>query len=244
MSQLLSQAQTNYGEGIQLINAGSRNLGITKFNEAREKTREVKLVYPVNQEAGLLELRMEQFLDPQGFNASFAQRLNTARAGARQGSWEAFGELQSLAAINPNYPGIAGIIRQAEIDMGLRRPDPNPADIARARELVTSASRVLDNNTTTQFEVALTWLDEAIRLDPNNVEAVRVKDRLLIRMGQGTVTVLSSQDEEQYQRAMREFQAGNHLIALSIVDRLLQNQSYRNVTRLTDLQSRIQASLR
>jgi tetratricopeptide (TPR) repeat protein len=243
MSQLLSQAQRNFDEGVRFINAGQRTQGIEKFDEARLLTREVKLVFPVNQEAGILELRMEQFMDPSAFNASFEQRLRTAITGTRQRSIEAYADLQNLAEINPRYPGIRGILDQAEVDMGFRPPPPNPANLARSRELTASASRILDGNITAQFEVALAQINEAITLNPENAEATRVKDRLMSRMNVPGTIVLSSEDEEQYQRAVRELQAGNNLVALALVDRLLQNPRNRNITKLIELQRRIQAVL-
>jgi hypothetical protein len=243
MSQLLNQAQRNYQEGVRLINAGQRQQGLAKFNDALAQTRQVKLMFPLNQEAGILELRIEQYTDRTAFNAAFDQRLQTARTGVRQRSWEAFADLQNLAEINPSYPNIRSIMNQAEIDMGLRPPPPNPADIARSRELTASASRILENNTTTQFEAALVQINQAITLNPENTEATRVKDRLLTRMSMPGDIVLPSEDEETYQRALREYTAGNNLVAYSLVERLLQNPRYRNISKIVDLQRRIQASL-
>jgi hypothetical protein len=243
MSQLLSRAQRNYEEGVRLINAGQRARGIEKFNEAREQTGQVKLMFPLNQEAGILELRMEQYTDQAAFNASFEQRLRTAQAGVRQQSWQSFADLQNLAEINPRYPNIRSILNQAEITMGLRPPPPNPADIARSRELTASASRILENNTTTQFEAALVQINQAIALNPENTEATRVKDRLLNRMSIPGDIVLPSEDEETYQIALREYTAGNNLTAYALVQRLLQNPRYRNITKIVDLQRRIQANL-
>ncbi|MDR1588062.1 MAG: hypothetical protein LBS57_11450, partial [Treponema sp.] len=52
MSQLLSEAKKNYDEGVRYINAGQRTQGLAKFGDARQKTQKVKLMFPVNQEAG------------------------------------------------------------------------------------------------------------------------------------------------------------------------------------------------
>ncbi|MDR0300942.1 MAG: hypothetical protein LBI04_01355 [Treponema sp.] len=243
ISQLLSKARMNYEEGVRLINAGSRASGLEKFNEARQQTREVRLMFPVNQEAGILELRMEQYTDPAAFNASFEQRMRTAISGSKQRSIESFADLQNLAEINPRYPGIRGIITQAEIDMGYRPPPPDPRALARSRELTSSASRILEENNTTLFEVALTQINEAIALNPENTDATRVKDRLLNRMSVPGAVVLSSDDEIEYQRAVRELQAGNNLVAFAVVERLMQNPRNRNITKLIELQRRIQSVL-
>jgi len=243
MSQLLSKARMNYEEGVRLINAGSRINGLAKFDEARRQTREVRLIFPFNQDAGILELRMEQYTDPAAFNASFEQRLRTAIAGTKRRSIESFADLQNLAEINSKYPGIKGIITQAEIDMGYRPPPPDPQALARSRELSASANRILTENNTTLFEVALTQVNEAIALNPENTEAMRVKDRLLNRMSVPGAIVLSNEDELEYQRAVKELQAGNNLVAFAVVQRLMQNPRNRNITKLIELQRRIQSVL-
>jgi hypothetical protein len=239
MSQLLSEAQRNFEEGVRLINAGQRTQGTARFEEARQLTREVKLLFPINQEAGLLDLRIEQFLDPGVFNASFEQRLNTARAGTRQRSMEAFADLQNLAEINPNYPNMRAILTQAEYDMGFRPPPPDPATVAYSMELTVSARRIIDTNQTTQFQSAMLQLNEAIRLHPENTEASRLRDRLSSMMNSPGTIVLSVQDEAEFQRALRELQAGNLLAAMSIVNRLLQNPRNRSVAKLVELERRI-----
>jgi len=243
MSQLLNQAQRNFDEGARYINAGQRSLGVAKFDEARQLTRQVRLIFPVNQEAGILDLRIEQFLDPAAFNASFEQRLRNAIAGTKRRSIESFADLQNLAEINPRYPNLTAILTQAEIDMGYRPPPPNPANIARSRELTASARRIFESNATAQYEVALTQLNEAITLNPQNTEATQVRDRLLSRMSVPGGIVLSSEDEADYQRALRELNLGNSLVALSLVERLLQNPKNRNITKLVELQRRIQSVL-
>jgi hypothetical protein len=243
MSQLLGLAQKKFDEGTRFINAGQRSNGIARFDEARQLTRQVRLIFPVNQEAGILELRIEQFLDPAAFNASFEQRLRTAVAGTKQKSMEAFADLQNLAEINPRYPNIKAILTQGEIDIGIRAPPPNPANIARSRDLTASARRILESNTTAQYEVALAQLNEAISLNPNNTDAPQVRDRLLSRMSVPGSIVLSSADEADYQRALRELNANNILTALSLVERLMQNPRNRNMTKLVELQRRIQSAL-
>jgi hypothetical protein len=243
MSQLLSEAKKEYSEGVRLFNAGLRPDGIAKFNLARQKTHEVKLMFPVNQEAGMLELQMDRVLDPRAFDMGFEQWLRDAVAGTKRRSIESFAALQNLAEINPRYPGMASIVNQAEIDMGIRPPPPDPRAIARSNELCDSARRILDGNITGQFEVALAQINEAISLNPNNAQATAIKDRLLSRMSRPSDVVMSSQDEEAYNQALMEYQRGNYIMALSIVQRLLQIPQYRNIAKILELQRRVQALL-
>jgi len=243
MSQMQSQAERNYEEGARLVNAGDRARGIPLLEEARQITREIRLIFPLNQDAGVLDLQIERFLDPRAFTASFDQRIRTAIAETRNRSLEAYGDLLNLAVINPAYPGIQGIIVQAEVDMGYRPPAPNPADIAQSNSLTAAARSVLDGNITTLYPQALAQIDQAILLNPNNREAQLIKDRLSSRMNVPSVVVLTREDEEIYQRALRELQAGNSMIAGRLVNMLLENPRNQTIPKVVELQRRIQASL-
>jgi hypothetical protein len=238
MAQLLNDAHRNYEEGAALIRANRRSEGLARFNNARQKTQEVKLVFPVNQEAGMLELRMDQIADPDTFNASFQRRLNEAIAGIRRGSAESFADLQNLAELNPGFPGIQSALGQAEIDLGYRTVPPDPRILRRSDELTQAARLIVDANLRDQFEAALRQLDEALRLNPNNNQAMTLKDRIQTRTGVGNA-VLSSEAEGEYQRAVRELQQGNTLVAMSIVEQLLRNPEHHNSTRILELRRRI-----
>jgi hypothetical protein len=243
MSQLLSEAMKNYEEGVALMETGRRSEGLARFAGSRFMIQKVKLMFPVNQEAGLLELRIDQVTDPAAFNASFQRRLNDAVAGTRRRSLESFADLQNLVELNPRYPGIQNALVQAEIDMGHRPAPPNPANLARSGELTSTARRIVESNARLQFEVALRQLNEALALNPNNTQAMSLKDRVQTAMGGSGNIVLSSTAEGEYQRAVRELQQGNTLVALAIVEQLLQDSRNRNSTRILELERRIQSVL-
>jgi hypothetical protein len=245
MSQLLSDARRNYDEGVRLLNSGQRAPGLARFEEARQKTRDVRLMFPMNEEARLLELRIDQQTDLAAFNASFRQRLNEAVAGTKPDtrSVQSFADLQLLVQINPNYPGIRQLLTQAEIDMGWRPPPPDPRAIARSNELTQLAMAIINAGNSTQYGVALAQLNEAIQLNPNNDRAQRGKDQVQIRMtGTGTI-VLDSHSQDEYTRAVQEFTRGNNLTALAIVRQLLQNPRNQNSTLILELQRRIESVL-
>jgi hypothetical protein len=243
MSQLLSEAMKKYEEGVRLIEAGQRSEGLALFTDSRLMLRKVKLMFPVNHKAGLLELRMDQVADPAAFNASFQRRLNDAIAGTKQRSLESFVDLQNLAELNPRYPGIQNALVQAEIDMGHRPAPPSPATLARSGELTAAARRIIESNARLQFEVALRQLNEALVLNPNNTQAMSLKDRVQTEMGGSGNIVMSSAAEGEYQRAVRELQQGNTLVALAIVEQLLRDSRNRNSTRILELERRIQSVL-
>ncbi|HOM23742.1 MAG TPA: hypothetical protein PLK03_07935 [Termitinemataceae bacterium] len=243
MSQLLSIAKNAFEEGKTLLRQGKRTEAQEKFNLAKQKIQEVRLLFPLNQEASLLDLQIDQILDPQAFAANFRQRLTMAQAKLTTAPQEAYSELQDLYTINPQYPGLKSIIERVEIQLGIRLPPPDPASLARARELIQAARRIIDSNVRSQFPVALEQLNEALKLNPNSEEAITLKDRIQAEVGGQAVVVLSSAAEREYQRAVQELQNGNTIVALSIVQQLLQDPKNRNVPKLRELERRIQARL-
>jgi hypothetical protein len=243
MSQLLSEAGKNYSEGLGLISENRREEGLALFSEARRKTREVRLMFPLNQEASLLELRMDQVADSAAFNASFRRRLDEAVSGSQRGSVESFAELQNLSQINPDYPGIRGMVAQAEIDMGYRPAPPDPRSLARSGELAATARGIVDRNLRSQFPVALELLNQALALNPVNSQAMSLKDRVQTELGGVGLVVLSSAAEQEYQRAVQALQQGNALVAMAIVRQLLLDSRNQNSRRILDLQKRIESIL-
>ena len=243
MSQLLSFALRAFDEGKALLAARRKTEALARFEEAKSKLQTVRIVFPINQEAGLLELRIDQLIDPDAFNAAFRRKVTEAQAKMKASPQEAYSELQDLAEINPRFPGLKAAIEKAEIDLGLRLPPPDTRSLTRSDELVRAARRIVDANTRSQFPVALEQLNEALRLNPNNEQAVTLKDRIQTDVGGLAAVVLTSASEKDYQRAVQELQQGNTIVALAIVEQLLQDPRNKNSPRILELQRRIQARL-
>jgi hypothetical protein len=242
MSQLLSSAEMEYREGMTLL-SNRREEALSYFNRARQKTQEVKLLYPINQEANLLELRMDQVVDPTAFNAAFQQRLNEAVSGTQRFDIQSFADLQDLATINPNYRGIAQIVYQAEVDMGLRPPPPDEVAIARSRDLTRAAQNLIAGGVRSNLEVAQEQLTEALRVNPDNTAAGVELDRVQRLMGRRAASELEAAVDNDYEQALRELLAGNKLVAYSIVRRILARPEYRNSGRFQELLQRIESVL-
>jgi hypothetical protein len=243
VSQLLNDAQRNYNDGVSLIKFDSRDSGMQKFAIAREKTREVKLMFPVNQEAGMLELKINQVIDPNAFEETFRQRFITAVAGAKRGSMESYIDLENLSSINPKYSGIQAALAEAKYDVGLM---PRPIDtkiINNSNDLARRAQQLLAGNVRSQYAGVLDLVNQALQLNPNNALAMQIKDRVQLAIGSGNVVVSDQATEQEYLRAVREFQQGNNILALSIVRRLLQNQNNKNDERINALYKRISATM-
>jgi hypothetical protein len=243
MSQLLSTAYRHYNEGVARLEARQRPLALQNFAIARENTQKVRLMFPINQDASLLELRIDRITDPTNFNATFQRRLDDAVVGSRQGSREAFADLQDLVEINPNYPGIHRALLQAEIDMGLRPPPPDPQVLLQAQELALAAERLFSARDRTQYPIVLEQVNRALAIDPNNTLAMEVKDRVQVEMGLSGGVIMSSETEQLYQDAVRELQRGNPILAMSIVQRMMADPANRNSFRVQELRRRIESML-
>jgi hypothetical protein len=245
MSQLLSDAKKNYEEGVRLSQDNQKQSALQSFDKARQKTREVRLMFPMNKEARLLDLRIEQQIDPPAFNAVFRSRLNEAVAGTKpdRRSPESFADLQDLVEINPAYPRIRELLGQAEIDMGYRPPPPAPRALAESARLTSEAQAILNLRDQAQYPLALTQLDHALELNPNNNDAMIAKDVVLTRMTGTGIIVLDYDSRREYDRAVQAYIQGNYLTANAIVQQLLQNPRNRNSTLILELQRRIQLVL-
>jgi hypothetical protein len=244
MSQLLSEAGKNYDEGLYYFGVNRRNDGVVSFNSAREKTQKVKLVYPLNETAGLLELRMDREQDPVAFEQGFATRLQNAIAGTRQRSWQSFAELQNLFVINPNYPNRAAIIYEAEIAMGIRPPPPDPAMVAESNRLTAEARAIINSNTTSEISLrqAQEAANRALEYNPNNEEAARLASEAAVRIG-GAGSIFDHETELKYNRAAELLQQNNFPEAYRLALEIADDSRYRNNSRLLELLRRIRANL-
>ena len=86
-------------------------------------------------------------------------------------------------------------------------------------------------------------IDTAISLNPQNEQAILLKDRIQIAIGGKATVVLSAEDEMRYQKAIQELQNNNIIEAYALVQRLLQSAKNKRSPKILDLQKKIQALL-
>jgi hypothetical protein len=235
----LSIAREDFNQGVRLYEAGSTERANVLFDRSIENLRNVRDVRPLNWDARILELRISQIRNEDDFDQVFAARYDQAVSRLDEaGPLEVYSELEVLAEINPEYPGIQEQIRRLEIALGLRENPVDQARVNRAAELLSRA-RTLANGSRDQATVAISLLEEAVDLNPRNNDAKFLLDQLRIRLGGQATVALSSADEEQYRRAETLFVQGRALQALQITEQLLQNGANRNYPPLVELRRRI-----
>lgn len=235
----LSIAREDFNQGVRLYEAGSTERANVLFDRSIENLRNVRDVRPLNWDARILELRIAQIRNEGDFDQVFAARYDQAVSRLDEaGPLEVYSELEVLAEINPEYPGIQEQIRRLEIALGLRENPVDQARVNRAAELLSRA-RTLANGSRDQATVAISLLEEAVDLNPRSNDAKFLLDQLRIRLGGQATVALSSADEEQYRRAETLFVQGRALQALQITEQLLQNGANRNYPPLVELRRRI-----
>jgi hypothetical protein len=243
ISQLLSDAKRNYNAGLSFFKESKREEGIIEFDMAKEKTQKVRFMFPVNQEAGLIDLRIDKIIDPEAFELTFQQRFVTAVAGTKLGSKEAYLELENLSHINPGYNGMQAALTEAKYILGiLPRPVDNKTE-TESTALLAQAQRMFSRNNAAQYNEVLRLTARAISLNPNNTPAMQFADRVRLAMGSRNAIVSDQGAEQLYVEAVREFQRGNNIMAMTIVDRILQNPANKNNLRFNELQRRINSTL-
>jgi tetratricopeptide (TPR) repeat protein len=154
---------------------------------------------------------------------------------------EAYATLKDIEQLLPNYPGLQTAIANLEIALGFRIPPPDPAKISQSRDLYLQARSIWDRNQRDLYDSALDVLNEAIQLNPDNRDAVALKDRLLVATGGERVDVLSSDDQRLLREAEAKYLAGDYFEALVIIELLLRKPSNQNNQEILDLEKRIRA---
>ncbi|WP_428769017.1 hypothetical protein V1L52_09260 [Treponema sp. HNW] len=247
MSQTLNAAYQYFEQGRALLKSGKRAEGLEVLNAAREKIKDIQVLYPLNQEANILTLRTAQLADPAGFGELFRQRYNNALRDYRNLATvnRAYADLKDLYEINPSYPGLKKRIYDIEVELGIIVPPPTPQQLARSKQLVREAARLFESSSRNELALnsALTKLDEALSLNPQNTEATVLIDRIKTGMGGQSLVVLTADKELLYQQAVQELAKGNTITAAALVADLWKDPKLRNSAKVIDLKRKVDSLL-
>ena len=245
MSQLLNMAYQYFDEGSRKIGEGNRAAGEADLNLALDSIQKLQYVYPLNQEASILTLRINRLLDPKKFNEEFAQKIEMARMMCKSNDTrqEGYANLLDYYELDPSYKGLKDLIYQVEIDIGIRQKPVSNTGANRAKKLVADAQKIYNSagNDTAKLQSALSKIDEALALVSDNQEAMSLKDKITTKIGGNTATVLSTEDERLYQLAIQRLQNNNVVGANAIVEQLLKKPQNLNSQKIKDLKNKIEA---
>ena len=248
MSQLLSIAYQYYDEGEALLKKGDSNGADEALSNAEENLNKIKAVYPLNNEASLLLLKIDRLHDPVKFEEEFAQKVKSAIAQSKKKDTMAqvYNTLTDYYNLEPDYKGLKEAIYNLEIELGMRqRPVDNSAQ-ARSTRLTTQAQNQFNSagSNTAKLNQALETVNEALRINPNNRSAEALKDRISLKIGSSTIIVLSSSDQNLLTQAKKAYQTGNIDDANTYMLRLLNNNPNNiKIKEVEDLNNKIKSQL-
>ncbi len=245
MSQLLNIAYQYFDEGSRKIGEGNREAGEADLALALESIQKLQYVYPLNQEASILTLRINRLLDSQKFKEEFAQKIEMAKMMCQSSETrqEGYANLLDYYELEPDYKGLKDLIYQVEIDIGIRQKPVTNTGASRAKQLVTEAQRIYNSagNDTAKLQNALAKIDQALALVSDDQQAMDLKDKITTKIGGNTSTVLSTEDERLYQLAIQRLQNNNVVGANAIVEQLLKKPQNANSQKIKDLKNKIEA---
>lgn len=245
MSQLLNLAYQYFDEGSRKIGDGNKEAGFADLDSALLNIQKLQYVYPLNQEAAILTLRINRLKDPQKFKEEFAQKIQTAKlmCQSKETRQEGYANLLDYAELQPDYPGLKDLIYQVEIDIGIRQKPVDNSGANKARRLIADAQKTYNSagTNTKKLQEALDKLNQALALDSNNQKAIELKDQITTIIGGTTSTVLSTEDERLYQLAIQRLQNNNVVGANAIVEQLLKKTTNANSQKIKDLKNKIDA---
>ena len=227
MSQLLSIAYQYYDEGARLKEQGNQVQSEAALESAVENLNKFKTVYPLNQEASLLLLKIDRLRDPAKFDSEFSQKVQTAITQSRKKDTmaQAYNTLTDYYNLVPDYKGLKDVLYNLEIELGMRQRPVDNSAAARSTRLTTQARNQFNSagSDVTKLNRALDTVNEALRLNPNNRDAVNLKDRISLKIGSSSIIVLSSDDQNLLTQAKKAYQVGNIDDANTYMLRLLNN---------------------
>ena len=245
MSQLLNIAYQYFDEGSRKIGEGNRAAGEADLALALDSIQKLQYVYPLNQEASILTLRINRLMDPEKFQNEFAQKIEVAKMMCKSSSTqqEGYANLLDYYELEPNYKGLKDLIYQVEIDIGIRQKPVSNTGASKAKKLVADAQKIYNSagNDTAKLQSALSKVDEALALVSDNKDAITLKDKITTKIGGNTSTVLSTEDERLYQLAIQRLQNNNVVGANAIVEQLLKKPANANSQKIKDLKNKIEA---
>ncbi|NBF41695.1 MAG: hypothetical protein GVY14_14900, partial [Spirochaetes bacterium] len=243
LSSYLNLARRDYNEAQEAVQGSGGAPAQQLLARAEENVDNVTAMRPYNWEARILKLRILRLRDSENFDEVFERRFEEAVERKDDDPQEALTAFETLAAINPDYPGLQNQIVELEIELGIR-PDPvTQAQIAESNRLLTQARQIAAGAGEAQRQAAMSILEEAVTLNPENREAQILLDRLRIQSGGQATVALSSAEEQQLRRAETLFIQDNAAQAYAIVQQLLRDEENQRYPPLLDLEERIAARL-
>jgi len=244
VSQILSIANQYYDQGVRLSAQGKKAEAVQRLNDGLQKLKELRDVVPLNQEANLLNLKIQKIMNPEAFRQNFGKRIAAARANIKDPKKrkEAYSELDDLYKTDPDYPGFKELMYDVKVELGIIRKPPDTSGLKKSAELTEQARRIFASagrEDKALMRNAMALADQAIALNAANGDAIILKDEISRRLDGNATVVISAHDLELYNRAVQYLRADDVIGAQNLVAELLKNPKNRYSSQILELEKRI-----
>lgn len=240
LSYSLDMAKQSFERGVQIKKAGDGEKAKELFGLALTNIRNVQNVYPLNKEARLITLKIQQELDPEGFPRQFENQYNAARLNSNKN--ERLADLEDLYAINPKYPGLAQEIYEIKDSLGMfPKKEVKKEFKLSADSKIKEARKAFKAAGTDEKKLndALRLINEAIAIDGTSKAAKELKLDIQLKIGSTNTAILSQKDEKMYAEAARLFNQRRFSDAKVLIDNLLTGVAAKRSRKVIDLYNRI-----
>jgi hypothetical protein len=247
ITQLLKFATEDYNRGVRLLDEGKEQEVRESFDSAMKTLATIRIPFPLLKAANTLQLKITRILEPDKFREKFNKDKQEARQKLRSSSrpelLETYSQLKEYEQVEPKDRDLAGLITEFEYALDLKIRPPTQAEIAKSRQNYQSAKSIYDKRQRDLYDRAVELLNDAIKLWPDNREAVLLKDRILIATGGARQDIISSDDSKKLETAEKLFNERNYAESYRIVQVLLKNPNNQNYPRLLDLEEKLKRRL-
>jgi hypothetical protein len=218
VQQLLNFARRDYNDAQALRKAGKGDSADALFDRAIAILSKILLIYPFNQEMGLLKLQIEKDRNPEGFPALFRSKIDLALKQIATNPAQAYTDLQDLDRIQPGETTITAGIKRVRTVLGLDKQPLDPAKKAQAEKLYFQAKASFDSGNANRFDQAKTDIDAAMSLiqPASDTRFTTLKD-FLAQSTQASVTFSLAQQAE-WEGILNAVNQGSFVIANGLLD--------------------------
>jgi len=203
-----------------VVNAFIKNaqdsLAAGRLADATQNVKDALAVAPNYGAAKVLQLMIKKQTDPAGFQRDATAQIATyLKMGADKGNIEgqkaAYLALLDYSKLDPKFAAqTKGTIQELEYTLGLARRPPTARQIAQSNALVQRASVTQQQGTQEAYQSALDLLKQALQVNPDNTDAVRLDGLIRTKMGSTALAALSPADTQSYNEAYSLFLSGGY----------------------------------
>ena len=240
---ILNLVQEEFEKGKDLLKSGDKEAADAHFIEALKNIELVKAPFPRNFKASVMYLQILEYTQKDAFQNFFQSMFNTAVKNIKDDPNQADDDLLSLYEINPNYPGIKSAVYNSGVAAGRIIPPPAKVDIRRATQLYQQAKAIVDADKSSQFPIALAYLEEAIQINSDYAAAAVLMDKIRTSTGGISQITMSASDTQQLRYVESLYIDGRYLEANIIIIQLWANPDNRKSSKLNDLKTKVEARL-